>query len=153
MADMILTDAQLRFLAGARRAILVTTDASGRPRPVPVCLVVVGGRDRAVVYSPLDEKPKRDPDPHRLARVRDIAARPDVALLVDRWDEDWARLAWLRCHATASLLEPDDAAVLDEGTIAIAALRAKYPQYGEHRLEARPLIRFELTGATSWGDL
>jgi hypothetical protein len=36
---------------------------------------------------------------------------------------------------------------------AVVALRAKYSQYGEHRLEERPLIRITLERVTDWGDL
>ena len=149
----ILTEAERRFLTVARRAILVTTDPAGRPRPVPICVALVGHDEPPTVYSPLDEKPKRHADPHRLARVRDIAARPEVALLVDRWDEDWTRLGWLRCQGTATLLEPGEATGTAERASAIAALRAKYRQYAEHDLAGRPLLRVTLTGATSWGDL
>ena len=35
----------------------------------------------------------------------------------------------------------------------IAALRAKYPQYAGHRLEARPLIRIAIERVTSWGAI
>lgn len=162
----ILTEAERRFLAAARRAVLVTSDAAGRPRPVPICFVLIGDGEPPTVYSPLDEKPKRHADPHRLARVADIAARPEVALLVDRWDEDWTRLGWLRCRARATLLEPEGADAVAGATTeragagataeraaAIAALRAKYRQYANHDLDGRPLIRLVLTAATSWGDL
>ena len=161
VALAILTEAEQHFLAAARRAVLVTSDAAGRPRPVPICFALIGDGEPPTVYSPLDEKPKRDADPHRLARVADIAARPDVVVLVDRWDEDWTRLGWLRCQAGAVLIEPEasDASADDvadaraERVAAIAALRAKYRQYADHDLASRPLIRLVVTAATSWGDL
>jgi PPOX class probable F420-dependent enzyme len=109
----------------------------------PICLVAVGD----VLYTPIDEKPKT-PDPRSLARIRDIERRADVTVLVDRWDEDWGRLAWLRCDGRASLT--DDTA---ERAAAIDALRAKYPQYADHGLERRPLIRIEIERVRSWGDL
>ena len=87
---------------------------------------------------------------HDLARVRDILARPEVSLLVDRWDEDWTRLAWLRLSGTATLIEPtrnEDG----EHAAATTALRAKYSQYETHRLEANPLIRIAIDRVTSWG--
>ena len=96
--------AESRLLAEARTAVLATVDTLGRPRPVPVCFVA----HFPVLYTPLDEKPKHEADPHALARVRDIQGRPEVTLLVDRWDEDWSRLAWLRLHGQATLLEPSD---------------------------------------------
>jgi len=105
---------------------------------VPVCFVVIGD----VVWSPLDEKPKAVDDVRSLARVRDIRERPTVALLVDRWSEDWSQLAWLRIAGRAALVDSEPAAV--------AALRAKYPQYADHDLESRPMIRIEIAGVRSW---
>ena len=32
-----------------------------------------------------------------------------MTILVDEWDEDWTRLAWLRMDGRAKLLEPDAA--------------------------------------------
>jgi PPOX class probable F420-dependent enzyme len=114
---------------------------------VPCCFVLDG--ERPVLYTPLDDKPKRDPDPLTLARIRDIAADPRVTILVDRWDEDWTRLAWLRCDCTAALIEP----TAPEHPTAVAALRAKYPQYAEHRIETHPLIRVTIERAVAWGAL
>jgi PPOX class probable F420-dependent enzyme len=152
MAQPILSPDQRRFLAEARRAVLATTDPTGRPRLVPICFVVASDPVTAapVLHTPLDEKPKRTTDPRRLARVRDIAARPWVSILVDRWSEDWAELAWLRAYGEAVVLEPGDPSSVDERSTAIGALRAKYPQYADHDLEARPLIRIVLTGAVAW---
>jgi PPOX class probable F420-dependent enzyme len=100
-----------------------------------------------VLYTPIDEKPKTR-DPRTLARIRDIERRADVTVLADRWDEDWRHLAWLRCDGRAGLTH-DPA----ERAAAIDALRAKYPQYAAHDLESRPLIRIEIDGVRSWGDL
>ena len=36
---------------------------------------------------------------------------------------------------------------------AVAALRARYPQYLTHRLDDRPLIRIEIDRVTTWGAL
>jgi PPOX class probable F420-dependent enzyme len=158
-----LTTFERDLLAEARTAVLATIDSMGRPRLVPVCFVALGGdqgTDQPILYTPIDDKPKAAADPHRLARVRDILARPDVSLLVDRWDEDWSRLAWLRLHGRAEILEPSgevvDGAIQPVGTgggeraIAIVALRAKYPQYAGHDLESRPLIRVTVNRASSW---
>ena len=114
---------------------------------MPICFVL--DVRHPVVYTPLDEKPKTVDEPHDLARVRDVLADPKVSVLVDRWDEDWAALAWLRCRGTASLLEPGEGR---HGSV-VAALRAKYPQYESHRLEGRPIIMIAIEHATSWGAL
>jgi PPOX class probable F420-dependent enzyme len=157
-APPILTPAAWSFVAAARRATLATTGADGRPRLVPVCFVLAEARapdDRPRLYSPLDEKPKQSSDPLGLARVRDLLARPEASLLVDRWDEDWSRLGWVRLHGHGAILhpagpQPDE---LGEHAGAVAALRAKHPQYLGHALERRPLIRILVERATSWGNL
>ncbi|MHB8460345.1 MAG: TIGR03668 family PPOX class F420-dependent oxidoreductase [Candidatus Limnocylindrales bacterium] len=142
----ILSADHIAFLAATRRAILATIAPSGVPRQVPICFAVVDAGDGNVLYSPLDEKPKRGSDPHGLARVRDLLARPQVSLLADRWEEDWASLAWLRVEATASLVEAGG----PEHARAIGALRSRYRQYRAHALEACPLIRLEPTRTVWW---
>lgn len=136
----MLSPDQREFLSSARTAILGTIAEDGRPRLVPVCFVLLGD----VLYTPIDEKPKTA-DPRSLARVRDIERRPDVTVLVDRWDEDWRRLAWLRIDGRATLTEA--------GPAVIEELRAKYPQYVTHDLESRPMIRIGIERVRSWGDL
>jgi PPOX class probable F420-dependent enzyme len=147
--DPVFSKAERAFLDGARSAILVTVAADGRPRPVPICFVLDPARP--VLYTPLDEKPKTVDDPRQLARMRDIEADPRVAVLVERWDEDWANLAWLRCTGVASMIEAE--ASTADHTAAIAALREKYPQYSAHDLEVRPIIRVTIERTTSWGTL
>jgi PPOX class probable F420-dependent enzyme len=156
MTEPILTAPELRFLSTARQAVLATIDEGGRPRLVPCCYSVLEHGDvmtPLVLHTPIDHKPKRSEDPHALARVRDILERPAVALLVDRWSEDWSQLGWLRLRGEAALLEPNDPDVSEERVRAIGALRAKYAQYADHALEDRPLIRISVSSATSWGDL
>ena len=144
VADRLTGEART-FVEAARRATLATIAADGRPRLVPVCFVLAGD----VACIPIDEKPKDSPDPLRLARVHDIASRPAVTLLVDRWDEDWSRLGWVRLEGRAAIVDataPDHAAV-------VVALRVKYPQYRAHALETRPMIRIAVERVVWWGDL
>ncbi|MGI8703368.1 MAG: TIGR03668 family PPOX class F420-dependent oxidoreductase [Candidatus Limnocylindrales bacterium] len=150
MAEVVLTAQQRAFLDAARRATLATTAPDGRPRLVPICFVLA--EDVPAVYSPLDEKPKRSADPRELARVRDLLVLPEATILVDRWEEDWRRLAWLRAYGTGELLEPEDRA-LPEHSTAVEQLRAKYPQYRDQALERRPVIRITLTRVVTWGPL
>ncbi|HSK53046.1 MAG TPA: TIGR03668 family PPOX class F420-dependent oxidoreductase [Clostridia bacterium] len=138
MTTASLTSDERALLDSARRATLGTIGEDGRPRLVPVCFVLVG----EALFTPIDEKPKATADPRDLARIRDIERRSDVTILVDRWDEDWTRLAWLRIDGQATLVEPD-ASIL-------AGLRAKYPQYRDHDLERRPLIRIAILRTRSW---
>ncbi len=143
-----MTPAERTFLAAARTATLATERADGTARLVPICFVLLPGEPPRI-YTPLDEKPKTVTDPHGLARVRDIERRPDVALLVDQWDEDWTRLAWVRIDGRATLIEPPSG----EHEQAVTALRHKYPQYATHDLEHRPVIRIDPIEVRSWGAL
>jgi PPOX class probable F420-dependent enzyme len=150
--DQVLTPAEFTFLAAARRAVLATIDDRGSPRLVPICFAVMPARP-PLLYTPVDEKPKRVADPHDLGRIRDIVQRPGVTLLIDRWSEDWTRLGWLRLKGMADLVEPGDGDAGVERATAVAALRHKYPQYATHRLEDRPMIRIRIERSRSWGSL
>jgi PPOX class probable F420-dependent enzyme len=153
-AISILTPLEREFLSVARRAILATVDGDGLPRLVPICFVPGDLTVAALrIYTPLDDKPKRSADPHELERVRDIVARPNVSILVDRWSEDWAQLGWLRLQGEASLIEPGESPANAEHAAAVTALRAKYAQYATHRLEARPIVRIVIERSRSWGNL
>lgn len=137
---MTMAPDQIAFLAGRRVARLATVDEAGRPHALPVCFAYLDG----AVYTPIDEKPKRG-DPAELRRVRNILARPDVCLVADHYEEDWARLAWLQVRGRAALVT--DA---DERARAFAALRERYPQYRTMELEARPLIRITPGRVVGW---
>ncbi len=139
----MLSDAQRRFLDGCRVAHLATADAAGVPHVVPVCFAV---RD-ATLYIAIDEKPKRAGGA-QLKRLRNILANPAVALVADRYDEDWTRLGWVMLHGRAEILaagaEHDDAQAL---------LRARYRQLAAMQLAQRPVIAVRIARAVGWGDL
>jgi PPOX class probable F420-dependent enzyme len=117
----------VELLRTARVARLATVGASAatpaqpaggtQPHVVPFCFALVGER----VYWAVDAKPKRS---RELRRVRNIEQNPRVAFVVDVWDEDWTRLAWVMVEGAAAVVT-DDA----ERSAAIAALVAKYSQY------------------------
>ena len=140
MLDGMLGDAQRRFLDAGRVAHLATADARGVPHVVPVCYAI----DDATLYITIDEKPKRQDVP--LKRLRNIMENPTVAVTVDRWDEDWSRLAWVMVRGRAEILrdgvEHDSAQEL---------LRARYPQYRRMDLAPLPVIAVRLERATGWG--
>ena len=135
----VMTDAERAFVVGTSRATLGTIAAEGRPRLVPICVVVIDD----VVWSPLDEKPKRVSDVRELARDRDIEARPEVTLLVERWSEDWSELAWLRIDGRARVVDSDPTAV--------AALRATVPAVRRSRPRIPPDDRDQDRARESWG--
>lgn len=116
---------------------------------MPIAFAVRDEADGLILYSAIDDKPKSVTDPRALARVRDIGTRPRVAVLVDRWDEDWSRLSWVRMEGTAVVLEPADESAL-EHFLAVGLLRARYPQYTTHALETRPVIRVAVERVSGW---
>jgi PPOX class probable F420-dependent enzyme len=116
---------------------LATADASGIPAVVPICFAVDGD----VIWSAIDEKPKSG---RPLKRLRNIAENPRVTLLLDRYDDDWSRLAWVAIHGVAQAVQANDH--LD----ALALLREKYPQYRTMDLEESSLVRIEVETAVSW---
>jgi PPOX class probable F420-dependent enzyme len=132
----VLRDAWFR-LAAAPVARLGTVGPGGRPRLVPCCLAV----DELVAYSAVDDKPKRSV---RLLRLADVALRPLATLLVDRYDDDWARLWWVRAGGAAR--EVGDGPEHDR---AVRLLLSKYPQYESHQLNG-PVLAIELERWRSW---
>jgi PPOX class probable F420-dependent enzyme len=153
--EPMLTAAERVFVGAARRAVLSTVRPNGLPRLVPICFVLADDPDedgRAVLYSPLDEKPKVEADPRELARARDILANAAVEVLVDRWSEDWSALGWIRLIGSAELLEPELDS-MDEHRATVDALREKYPQYAEQSIEERPMIRIAIARVARWGTL
>jgi PPOX class probable F420-dependent enzyme len=112
-----------RLFAAARVAHLATADAAGVPHLVPVVFAVDVSVESDVVYSAVDAKPKRTTALRRLANVR---ANPQVALLVDHYDDaDWEALWWVRADGEGRVLEPGDA----EARRARGLLEARYAQY------------------------
>ena len=136
-----LSSAQTRLLATARIGHLATADATGAPHVIPVCYVLNGYN----IYSVLDQKPKRSPLT-RLRRVRNILANPQVALVVDHYEEEWGRLWYILVTGRAELLEEGD-----EMKEAIALLREKYQQYRDMEIDQNPVIKIVSARAISWG--
>jgi len=121
----------------ARSAVLSTVTAEGRPHAVPCCFVLTGD----VVYSAVDAKPKST---LALRRLDNLAANPAACLLVDRYDDDWSRLWWIRVDGTARVLVDGD-----ERDHALDLLAAKYHQYQETRPPG-PVIAIDISDWRSW---
>ncbi len=138
------TDQQLSFLAAQRVGRLATASHTGAPHVIPVCYAC----DETRLYIALDAKPKRVA-PTQLKRIRNIAENPQVALVVDRYSDDWSELAYLLIEGIASLLPPDDAAHHH----AIALLRARYSQYMAMPIELQPVIAITPLSIKAWGAL
>ena len=141
MMAAMLTDAQYRFLTTSRVGRLATADARGEPHLIPVCYAVLGNS----AYITVDEKPKRTDIP--LKRIRNIRENPAVALTVDRWDEDWSRLAWVMLRGRADILDAGA-----EHDAAQALLLGRYPQYRSMDIAPLPVIAIRIGRVLSWGD-
>jgi PPOX class probable F420-dependent enzyme len=128
-----------RLVVQARVARLGTVDAAGRPHLVPVCFAFDADHDR--VHIAVDRKPKRSTELRRTANLR---ATGRACLLVDRYDEDWSRLWWVRLDGSGAPL--DDPA---EAARALDALAAKYPQYRTERPDG-PVLRIEVENYRGW---
>jgi PPOX class probable F420-dependent enzyme len=137
----VLSPEQQFFVEACRVAHLATADATGKPHVVPVCFVYHDG----AFWIAVDEKPKTTT---RLRRLRNIEENPQVALIFDRYDEEWSRLAYVLVTGMADVLS----AASDQASV-LAALRAKYPQYVSMKLEGRPLIRVIPERVVGWGNL
>lgn len=135
---------QASFLVRQRVARLATGDAGGEPHAIPVCFAYTPGK----IYIALDEKTK-DVPPTRLKRVRNILENPKVALVADRYSEDWSLLAFVMVRGPAGLIEPET----QEHSAAIRLLRGKYHQYERMRIEENPVIGIRPEKIVSWGAL
>jgi PPOX class probable F420-dependent enzyme len=124
------------LIVAGRVARLALLDEDDLPRVLPVTYAVWEG----AVWSAIDRKPKRVAEP---ARVRRLRRRPEAALVVDRYDEDWARLAWVEVRGAVAVLATEAAPG------ALAALVEKYEQYRRERPPG-PLLRLEPGECVSW---
>ena len=137
----MLSDSQRRFLAQQRIAHLATADRRAVPHVVPICFAVSG----TTLYITIDEKPKRGT---ALKRLKNIAENPAVAVIVDRYDEDWTRLGWVMLRGRAEILREGK-----EHQDAQDLLRSRYPQLAAMQIATYPVIAVRIERTTSWGDL
>jgi PPOX class probable F420-dependent enzyme len=138
-----LTAAQAAFVAAQRVGRLATADARGNPHVVPVCFAV----SDSALYVTIDEKPKRA-SARPLKRLRNLMENPSAAFVVDRYDEDWARLCWVMLRGPTEILS--DGAEHDR---AQTLLRERYPQYRAMQLAELPVIALRIERITGWGNL
>jgi PPOX class probable F420-dependent enzyme len=128
----------------ARVARLATMGPDNRPHLVPICFALApaspGRADRLV--SIVDDKPKRSA---RLQRLTNVRRHPAVSVLIDHYDDDWARLWWIRLDGTATVVEAGRA----EHTDAAELLAAKYRQY-RLQLPAGPVLAVHVQRWTGW---
>lgn len=139
----MLSDTERLFLNNRRVAHLATVDRDAAPHVVPVCFAMFDD----TLYVTIDEKPKRSLGTP-LKRLKNIAQNPAVAIVVDRYEEDWRQLGWVMLRGRAEILidgrEHDEAQTL---------LRSRYPQLQRMHIVELPVIAVRIVSATSWGNL
>ncbi len=132
-----LDDWALELLEDSRVARLGLLDSDDRPRVLPITFAIAGGR----IWTAIDSKPKR---PGREpARIDFLRRRPDVAVMFDRYEEDWSRLAWVQVLGNAGIHE------IEEQDEALAALAEKYEPYRDEP-PLGPLIGIEPRRVLAW---
>ena len=124
-------------VATAPVARLVTLDADGRPHLVPIVFALLGD----TLYTAVDAKPKRS---RMLRRIENARERPDVTVLVDHYEDDWARLWWVRLRGRARVLDGGD-----EAARALEALAAKYEQY-RREAPGLPVLAVDVDDWRAW---
>ncbi len=103
---------------------------------LPVTFAVADG----VIWSAIDQKPKRSAEP---ARLRFLRRDPRAALTVDRYSDDWEELAWVQALGTVRILD------VSEGAAGLDALSAKYRQYRDQEPPG-PLLALDPERFLSW---
>jgi PPOX class probable F420-dependent enzyme len=139
----VLSDHERKFLLTRRVGYLATTDSRAIPHVLPVCFTISEG----TLYFTIDEKPKRVAG-QALKRVRNIEQNPMVAIVVDRYDEDWALLGWVMLRGRAEILLAGP-----EHDCAQELLRSRYRQLAAMQIAEHPVIAVRLERVTGWGNL
>jgi PPOX class probable F420-dependent enzyme len=143
---MILRGEVCVFIHAQRVARLATVDDAGRPHAVPICFALQGD----TLYTAIDGKPKSG-DYHRLRRIRNVAANPQVQVLFDAYDDTgWSLLRYVQLRGRARIIEHGA-----EHAAAVGLLRARYPQYrpgGGYGggMESRPVIAVDAERIVEW---
>jgi PPOX class probable F420-dependent enzyme len=126
-----------RRLASARVGHLATVTEGQRAHLVPCCFVL----EADTLYSAIDAKPKTT---FMLRRLRNIDANGSASLLVDHYEEDWAKLWWVRVDGLGRSV--DDRG---ERRRALDLLARKYEQYRAHPPPG-PVLAIEIDRWRTW---
>lgn len=131
-------DEALALLRGGVTGHLATVRPDGRPHIVVVTFVLVANR----IATALDHKPKKT---RRLQRLTNIEHNPAVSFLVDRYEDDWDRLWWVRVDGEAEVVDGE------RERHALDVLVEKYPQYQDRRPEG-PVISISIDRVIGWSS-
>ena len=105
----------------AKVARLATVDQKSHPYVVPVVFVF----HENSFFIPLDDKTKTV-NPKNLKRVKNIQKNSNVALIIDKYQNDWKKLFFLMIHGKATVIDGKNSKIMDK---VHKLLISKYPQY------------------------
>lgn len=124
----------------ARVARLATRTKDDRIDLVPMTFAFDDDRMVTIV----DHKPKTT---MRLQRLDNIDANPEVAIVIDEYDDtDWSQLWWVRLRGLAQVIEEGDL-----HRRAVEALVAKYAQYRQ-QVPTGPVVSIEIIRWQWWSS-
>lgn len=128
----------LGLLSETRVARLGLLDEDGAPRVLPVTFALADG----AIWTAIDDKPKRDPSAEP-ARVRFLRRDPRAALIVDRYSDEWDRLAWVQVLGEIRIVDPEAAPA------GMLGLAQKYDAYRASPPPG-PLLRLDPIRCLHW---
>ncbi len=139
------TKRESKFIQAQRIARMATVDKSGRPLVLPICYAY----DGKYLYTPIDKKPKRT-SAMELKRIKNIVSNPNVSVVIDRYYEDWTRIAYIIIHGTAEVLDRGR-----EYRESLRILSERYRQYKRMKLPqlGLPVIKVSPNRFISWGKM
>jgi PPOX class probable F420-dependent enzyme len=113
----------------------------GTPHVVPFVFALIEAGGVLRLYWAVDRKPKAS---SRLQRIDNIRANPAVEVVIDRYDDDWDRLWWVRLSGTGRVVTSQD-----ERATALDALAAKYPEYSTQPPDG-DVVAIDIRSVSSW---
>jgi len=129
------------LIQDSRIAYLSTVSDRDHPHIVPICFVLLNQN----FYSLLDDKPK-NVLLLKLKRVQNIISNPNVALIVNHYEDDWDKLWHILIKGNGSLVTNEL-----ERRAAVKSLKQKYRQYLQMDVDSNPVIKIRPTSIVSWG--
>ena len=131
----------IRRLSASKVGSIATVRPDGSPHVVPFVFAVSESGDGLVIYWCVDDKPKRNRELQRLVNIR---VHPAVEIEVNRYDDDWTQLWWVRASGIAR-----EVTSLDERERALVALATKYAAYTAHP-PSGPVVAIRVHRLAGW---
>jgi nitroimidazol reductase NimA-like FMN-containing flavoprotein (pyridoxamine 5'-phosphate oxidase superfamily) len=128
-----LPEAVKQFVADARVCRIASVRPGGEPHVIPVCPVFDGD---STVYVDIGS---------RYTTAEALSADPRIAVLIDEYDDNWARLkgVLLRCRV--------EEATGEERERAWVMIREKFPAYKPIGWEPRLTLALRIYDWRQWG--